>query len=155
MPGPALGESCTTSITYFAIFPSHQKKKKINRPYNYRINVINNLIEKVRCILQKNNYPPSVVNSSIKKMLHHLSLQTAGMNSQPHHPQRITPLHTQTTHPKPAVHSYNTATQTSLKYICIYILSKNYKNIIAILKYYYWKYITIYWVGNKVISLFS
>ena len=29
MPRPVLGESCTTSIKDFAIFPPHQKKKKI------------------------------------------------------------------------------------------------------------------------------
>ena len=29
MPRPVLGESCTTSIKYFAIFPPHQKKKKV------------------------------------------------------------------------------------------------------------------------------
>ena len=28
MPRPVLGESCTTSIKDFAIFPPHQKKKK-------------------------------------------------------------------------------------------------------------------------------
>ena len=28
MPRPALGESCTTSIKDFAIFPPHQRKKK-------------------------------------------------------------------------------------------------------------------------------
>ena len=31
MPRPVLGESCTTSIKDFAIFPPHQKKKKINK----------------------------------------------------------------------------------------------------------------------------
>ena len=28
MPRPVLGESCTTSVKDFAIFPPHQKKKK-------------------------------------------------------------------------------------------------------------------------------
>ena len=33
MPGPVLGESCTTSIKDFAIFPPHQKKKKKKKKY--------------------------------------------------------------------------------------------------------------------------
>ena len=32
MPRPVLGESCTTSIKDFAIFPPHQKKKKTLSP---------------------------------------------------------------------------------------------------------------------------
>ena len=32
MPRPVLGESCTTSIKDFAIFPPHQKKKKKKKP---------------------------------------------------------------------------------------------------------------------------
>ena len=62
-----------------------------HHPYNYKINVINNLIdkgitlsrkdfhkeniEKIRSILQKNNYPPNIINPCIKKRLNHLILQ--------------------------------------------------------------------------------
>ena len=33
MPRPVLGESCTSSIKDFAIFPPHQKKKKKKLQY--------------------------------------------------------------------------------------------------------------------------
>ena len=102
-----------------------------HHPYNYKINVVNNLIdrgitlsqkdfhkeniEKIRSILQKNNYPPSIINLCIKKRLNHL--YASGMNSQPHHPLYTTLSHTQTTHPNPAGHRTSAITHTSPKYM--------------------------------------
>ena len=71
--------------------------------------------KKIRSILQKNNYPPSIINPCIKKRLNHL--HASCMNSQPHHPSCTTLSDTQTTHPNPAGHSTNAGTHTSPKFM--------------------------------------
>ena len=107
-----------------------------NHPYKYKINVINNLVDrcislshedfqkenikKIKSILHKNNYLSSMMNSCIKKMLNHLSLKTLGTNAKPYKPLRIIPTHTQTTQPNPpAGQSKATNTQPPPKYMSL------------------------------------
>ena len=107
-----------------------------NHPYKYKINVINNLVDRcislshkdfhkenikiIKSILHKNNYPSSVINSCIKKRLNLLSLKTLDTNTKPYQPLRIIPTHTQTTKPNLAVgQSTATNTQPPPKYMSL------------------------------------